>query len=387
MIDVAVIGGGPAGLLAATRLARSGLDVILLEEHGEIGTPTHCTGIVSDEMGELAKIPESLVLGRPTVARLQGPDDARCEVPWNHAEREELLVIDRGAFDRSLAEQAVAAGAVLRTDAGADSVSVDEHGVTVEAGGDRVRAKLCLLACGVSYRFHRRLGLGLPGKLIHTAQIELDAEPSAAVELYFGRDLAPEGFIWAVPIVRDGRSRLKVGVLARGDAAGCLQRFLERPNIRARLAEPAPPPIRRLLPLKPITTSYTERVLVAGDAGGFTKPTTGGGIFYSLLTASLAADTLIEASAAERFDAPFLARYERRWRKRLADEIWVGDRLRRLITRCTDHDIDTLIAALARDDVQAVIHRVARFNWHRNLIRALLGQRGIASLLFRAVFR
>jgi flavin-dependent dehydrogenase len=45
---------------------------------------------------------------------------------------------------------------------------------------------------------------------------------------------------------------------------------------------------------------------VIGDAGGFTKPTTGGGIFYSLLTASLATKTLVEAFAAGRlaFVAP-----------------------------------------------------------------------------------
>jgi digeranylgeranylglycerophospholipid reductase len=250
-----------------------------------------------------------------------------------------------------------------------------------------VCARACILACGVTYRFHRQLGLALPGHVIHTAQMELGAEPSDAVELHFGRDVAPDGFVWVVPIVRDGTRRLKVGVIARGHAAAHLDRFLARPEIAARLTEPPPPAITRLLPLRPTPGSRADRVLAVGDAGGFTKPTTGGGIFYSLLTAALAADTLIEAAAADHFDAAFLARYEQRWHQRLRRELRVGDQLRQLLVKCSDGEIDTLVSALAARDVQAVIQRMARFNWHRVLILALVRQRGIASLLVRAVFR
>ena len=45
-------------MLAAARRAESGLDVLVLEEHARVGQPTHCTGIVSLETTELAKIPE-----------------------------------------------------------------------------------------------------------------------------------------------------------------------------------------------------------------------------------------------------------------------------------------------------------------------------------------
>src|SRR5262249_13131600 len=137
----------------------------------------------------------------------------------------------------------------------------------------------------------------------------------------------------------------------------------------------------------PTPVSHADRVLAVGDAGGFTKPTTGGGIFYSVLTAALAADTLIEAAAADRFDSSFLDRYRQRWQQRLRRELRVGDQLRQLLVKCTDVEIDTLVRALGARDVQTVIQRTARFNWHRALILALVRQRGIASLLVRAVFR
>ena len=254
-------------------------------------------------------------------------------------------------------------------------------------GPEGIRILACGVACAVRYRFERGLGLGLPGQVIHTAQVEVDAAPSDTVELHFGRRVAPDGFVWTVPLSRGGQSRLKVGVMACGDAGAHLERFLTRPDVSARLLGDPGPPTRRLLPLRPLAKTYADRLLVVGDAGGFTKPTTGGGIFYSLLTASLAADTLLEGFGAGRLDEEFLERYERRWQEWLGPELRVGDWLRQLVTRCTDAEIDTLVRAFASADVQAAVQRTARFNWHRAFILALVRQRGVAALLFRSLFR
>jgi geranylgeranyl reductase family protein len=386
VIDVAVVGGGPAGLLAASRLAGAGLDVVLFEEHARIGEPTHCTGIVSLEAAELAKIPEELVLARLRAARLVGPRGGEARYDWASA-ADPILAVDRKGFDAGLAAQALAAGAVVLTDTRVQEIAVAGAGVTVRTPGETRRARACVLACGVSYRFQRQLGLGLPGLAVHTAQTEVDAEPGDLVELHFGRAVAPNGFVWTVPLVRDRCARLKVGVMAAGDAGACLQAFLDRPAVRARLRGEPPPPIRRLLPLQPIAKTYAERVLVVGDAGGFTKPTTGGGIFYSLLTAALAAEVLIEGLAADRLDAAFLARYERRWQERLGGDLRIGDWLRRLVTRCTDAEIDRLVRAFASDDVRELVRRTARFNWHRGVILGLARHPGLAALVLRALLR
>ena len=387
MLDVAIIGGGPAGLLAASRLAAAGIDVTVFEEHAEIGAPVHCTGIISLETADYAKIPDDLILGRLTSASLVGPAGGRAEHRWQPLTPEAIVAIDRTAFDRRLADDAQAAGAALRVGARVERVAIGEREAALEVAGRRVDARVCVLACGVSYRFQRQLGLGLPGQVVHTAQVEIDAGPEEAVELYFGRSVAPEGFLWTAPIVREGRPRLKVGVIARGDAGRHLGEFVARPEIRARLLEAPGPPVRRLLPLKPLPKTYGDRLLVIGDAGGFTKPTTGGGIFYSLLTASLAAEAIVEAFNAGRFDDAFLARYEARWQARLGQELRVADWLRSLVAKCKDAEIDTLVRALGAGDVQAIVQRTARFNWHRDVILALARQPGIASLLVRSLFR
>lgn len=386
VIDVAVVGGGPAGLLAAARLADAGLDVALFEEHAEIGTPTHCTGIVSLETAELAKIPDDLVLARLRRARVLGPRGGEARHEWTRGE-DGIVALDRGGFDRNLAAQARGAGVAVRTGTPVRDVEVAGDAVTVRLDDERVLARACVLACGVSYRFQRRLGLGLPGLAVHTAQTEVDAEIGDTVELHVGRHIAPGGFVWTVPIVREGRARLKVGVMSTGDAGARLRAFLERPEIGGRLRGAPDPTIRRLLPLRPIARTHGDRLLVVGDAGGFTKPTTGGGIFYSLLTGALAAEVLVEGFGAGRLDAAFLARYERRWQARLGGELRAGDWLRQLVSRCTDAEVDRLVRAFASEEVRRVVRRTARFNWHRKVIVALGRQPTVAALLVRAVFR
>src|SRR5204862_6664645 len=62
MYDVVVVGAGPAGLYTALRTAEEGLEVVVLEEHEDVGVPTHCTGLISGETNSLYKIPEDIVL-------------------------------------------------------------------------------------------------------------------------------------------------------------------------------------------------------------------------------------------------------------------------------------------------------------------------------------
>ena len=86
-MDVAIVGGGPAGLLVAERCAEAGLDVIVFEEHPAVGEPTHCTGIVSLETADFAKIPDEAILNRLSRARLHGPGGVAHELAWDGGPR------------------------------------------------------------------------------------------------------------------------------------------------------------------------------------------------------------------------------------------------------------------------------------------------------------
>ena len=386
MLDTIVVGGGPAGLFCALLLAEAGFDVAVVEEHETVGVPTHCTGVVSDELSDLFKLPQSAILSRPTTCVLASPTGRTFSFNYNE---EGIAVIDRAEFDRELGAAAMRAGVDITY--GRKVVQIRHeptHVRVLAADGAALAARTCVIACGVGYGLQRQLGLGLPSRFLHSAQLEVDADiPDSVVELHLGRATAPEGFAWVVPVRRGGCRRAKIGIMMRGDAASHVQRFFSRRGLAGHNAPSHPEPMRRLLPVGPASPTFGDRVLTIGDAAGLTKPTTGGGIFYSLISARLAAETLISALRDDGLSSADLAVYEARWRAQLGPHLRISSRIRRLFTKLADHEIDKLLGALMSDDVQRAIRQTIRFNWHGELIRALLRHPGVKSVLLHTLLR
>jgi len=144
-------------------------------------------------------------------------------------------------------------------------------------------------------------------------------------------------------------------------------------------------PRLKFLPLRSISRTFGDRLLVVGDAAGLVKPTTGGGIHYSILSAGLAADVAIDALRRDRLDAMTLSRYEQRWRKQLADELHAQHALRRVVTGLSDAELDDLFDLAQTDGIMPLVRKTAQFNHHRHLIRALFKHPPARRILFRSL--
>ncbi len=381
-VDVGIVGGGPAGLYVATRLARAGVDVLLLEEYQVIGVPVHCTGVVSRDLYEDFDVPREAILNELRTLRLGSPSGHRLEYVDTNGE---AIVIDRKRFDAALARRATIVGAEILTGRRVTGVEITPADARLTlADGEIIRARACVLACGASYAFQRRLGLGVPARLLQSAQLEVPAAPMDRVEVRFGSAVASRGFAWAVPVERPDGPYARIGLMTDNHALECFQQMLDGvAPAWGVVSESAPRPRLKIFPLAPIPRTYADRVLAIGDAAGLVKPTIGGGIYYSIMSAELASEALLDAMAFGDFSAAALRPYEERWRGELSRELRAQQSLQSLAERLDDEGIDQLFELARTDGILPLIRRTARFNLHRPFISALLRHEGARNILFR----
>ena len=371
MLDVAIVGGGPGGLAAARKLAAGGWTVTVFEEHPQVGLPVHCTGVLAEDVVSRLGLAPHIVLNPLSTVRFVAPAGHSFE--YTTAETE-AVVIDRQGFDDALARAAEAAGA--RIEHGRRVVQIEP-----EAAGQRlsfanhepIMARAVVLACGANYALQKRFGMGMPTAFLQSAQLELPAACLGDVEVHFGSEIAPKGFAWAVPVRRASGTFARIGVMADGDASVYFSRMLARVRDTWEVSDSgAAEPRRKMLPLGSVRRSVADGVLAVGDAAGLVKPTTGGGIYYSVISGEMAAEVLSTQLATGDLSARALMDYERRWRARFQSEFSAQLALRFVAQKMRDADIDALFTLATTDGILPLVRQTARFNTHRDFIMALL---------------
>jgi len=381
--DVIVVGAGPAGLLAARDLAASGVSTLVVEEHETIGVPVHCTGVLGIDAFDELDLPRRTILHIVHAARFVSADGSSLLI--DH-ERVRAAIIDRGEFDAALAASAVAAGAEIHAGCRVRHIEVHRDDVTVSTALGDIHGRVAVIACGANYRFNRRLGLGLPRLFVHSAQREVAFPAGDHVEVYLGRQIAAGGFGWLVPFRRGATSYARVGVMCEARPRTAFNHLAACIDRRFGVATAWDEPRVKVLPLAPVTRTWARRVLAVGDAAGLVKATTGGGIYFGLLSGRIAAEVLTDALRDDRLGAAHLREYERRWRARLWPEIRAGLAFRAVASRLSDRTIDKVIELARVDGIVPLLKQTADFNWHATAARSLLKHPSFRRVVFSSIW-
>lgn len=373
MRDVVIVGAGPSGSHLARRLAGEGLDVLLLEEHAEVGDGVICTGIIGREAYERFDLPEEAALGSLQRVRFCSPSgkvvDYRADAPL-------ATIVCRKKFDAALARQAVIAGAELWTGSRVTNVAVEPGGVRLELRRDgkpqSLSSRLCVLSTGYGSSLIRRCGFEGPRQRIQGAQAVVPFLNRDHAGIYLGSRFAPKGFGWSVPI-GDGLAR--IGVVTDRQAPRYLRRILNRPDVRSHRASDVNGSVTIQacpIPVGTLDETVSDRLMVVGEAAGQVKTTTQGGIYYGLLCAEIAAEAAAGALRAGDLSRAALAPYDRRWRSELEAELKLGILLRQFYSELSDRQVDRLFDLANIEWVLPMIRKKAHFDWHGPVIRAVL---------------
>lgn len=367
--EVVVVGAGPAGNAAARECARLGLSTLCLEEHGTIGYPVQCAGLLSTAAYAECRITSrrsvlNTVTGARVISRAGSEILIDAKIP-------KAFVVDRGTLDREMAEAAADDGAEFRL----KTTVYERREKTVLTRGvhgrEEIGFDILIAADGPRSTIARLLGMRRARTNLAGIQVDMPGEcDSRYVRIY--PDASPEFFGWSIPT---GPGRIRVGLCGRSKVPERFRAFAGTfGTARTHL-------VTGTIPLGVMEQTFSDRTLFVGDAAGFPKPTSGGGIYTGIRSARHAA--AVAGSACENgvYDAAALADYERRWRDDFGRELALGYRLFGLRQKISAQDMDALIQGLNNPGILGIIEKYGDMDRPGILIKKMLLNPAICRLV------
>jgi flavin-dependent dehydrogenase len=334
--DVAVIGGGPAGSIAATSLARAGRKVAVFEREkfprfhiGESLLPFSMEAF--ERLGLLSKLDAAGFIRKYGAEITSGCGSGEIRFYFKDGFRSKTptaFQVERSKFDQILLDHARECGAHVHEETDVEDLvlSAGRPKLAIKAKSGSVaeiEAEYLLDCSGRHSVIGTRLGLkreysGLQKFAVY-AHYEGAKQPAGIDGTLTRMVRARDHWFWIIPLSRE---KISVGVVmdtSRFRSFGrspteVLDEFLsEQPIMRERLSG-----ARRVSKVYASgdysyrnSSLFGERWLMAGDAAGFIDPIFSSGVFLAIMSGEKAADAVDEALTSPE-DAPKLfARYER----------------------------------------------------------------------------
>ncbi|ADV84574.1 NAD(P)/FAD-dependent oxidoreductase [Terriglobus saanensis] len=362
--DVIVVGGGPAGATAALRLGQAGVKALLIEKAKAFPREKPCGGGLSSRVlvrfPYLKEVFEEVGVNQIRRVYLESPDGSNAV----HEQPEPIMhLVRRWEFDAALFRRAAAVipvemGTTVRT------LTVKADGVELEATDGRVfTAKMVIGADSANSLIARHAGLRV-GEARDEFAVDMMEETPVA-EMQAARPDTVSMFLTLTKTFGYGyifpkKDHVNLGfgckmdyylTELRGKGKEHHAGWVDEMKAKGFVSGETQPAGYKAFPIPisgPLARTYADRVLLAGDAGGFVNAFTAEGIVYAMTSGDLAAVAAMQAVKAERFDTAQLASYEKAWKAEIGDDLAHSVDIQKRLFNDSGR-IDSLVRAAGRD--------------------------------------
>ncbi len=373
--DVIVVGAGPMGGFIAGAIAKKGYSVALLEDHSEIGRPVQCAGLVSPRVFELLGSKPGIV-NEVRGAVVHSPSG---RILTFDGKRAKANVIDRTVFDSHIVHKAVEKGGELGLGSKVLEAGYHEKGILVkykEAGHISEMSASLIIGCdGCGSVVAKGFDFSQPKEILTGFGAEFAGEYSSDrefVDIFVGNDVAPGFFAWNIP-TDDGT---RVGLCITAGKHGPRHYFdslLDNPALKERLKGlELERYIAGVIPMGPMKSTCSDRVMLAGDSAAHVKPLSGGGIYLGLLCGGHCADVATTALEEGDLSAKRLKEYERLVKNDVGKELKKAYTLRRIFTSLKDKHLEEGFDILGNENILSYIAKSGDIDYPAGLTKAVL---------------
>ncbi|HET7405238.1 MAG TPA: NAD(P)/FAD-dependent oxidoreductase [Candidatus Bathyarchaeia archaeon] len=355
--DVAVIGAGPAGVMAAWTAAREGARTLLIEKEANPGRKPCAEGILSEVLDDAEVSPDpEFALNRISGAVLYAPDEKkRVDVGG------EGYILDKPAFLRRLAVRAKDTGAEMSYGTAIESISRNNGHVVLTGRKDvqpfSIKTKTVIGCDGTGSILARQFFKRANYQIIAAFQYSMTncrVEDESKLEIFIGHKKAPAGYIWIFP---KGHQAANVGIGLKGSGAKqLLDKFIqEHPSnfggASIGRSQAAPVPVGG-----EIEDYVVDNMMLCGDAAGQVIPLTGAGIHTSLVAGKIAGEVSGKASREGDASARRLREYKQKFDKLWGEKIENSLKALESFERFSDEELNIITDYLEGQDLIEMAH-------------------------------
>ncbi|TKJ28003.1 MAG: hypothetical protein CEE42_00540 [Promethearchaeota archaeon Loki_b31] len=364
--DLCVVGASIAGNYLAYLLSKSNMQIVVIEEHKDIGLPFQCAGIISQKLSQLIKLPEEIVLNRVKTAKIHNPSGNFIKLSGN----EHPYVIDRIALDRLYYGKNKNATNITyylgeRFKSFKYSVENSQKCVLIDTSKRLIKAKMLIGCDGPLTSVGKHLKV--KNKVLFAAQIRVKGNFDENEAVMYFHPLWKQLFGWIVP---EGNNVYRIGIASSKRVKDCFHIYLKKLgiDINNKIDQQG-----GIIPYGIMNKSAFKNVLLLGDAAGQVKATTGGGIVM-LLTAAKHASNCVKLSFKQNnFSKRFIKKhYEKPCMRTIGKELKLHYIIRLILERLTNKDFEVFFKIVKENKIEHIITLYGDMDFPKDLIFKLL---------------
>jgi len=331
---ITIIGAGPSGCYTAYLLAKAGKEVQIFEEHKEIGSPVHCTGLVTSSINEILKLKKGIIINEIGKVKIFSKNNC-LELKLKNKN----LVLDRKKFDNYLADLAISKGTKIFL----NYKFCDNKNRTIKIKFNNKKESIlktdCLIgADGPLSQVAKSNNLFGKRKFLTGIQAIAKLKNENYIEFYPSIGT----FAWIVP---ENKETCRIGVASYNNPKDHFHKFLESKNIRVITELQG-----GLIPIyNPKIKTKKDNIYLVGDAATQVKATTGGGIVQGLKAGKALANSIINNRD-----------YNQEWKKEIGKDLLLHLKMRKIMDKFKEKDWDLLIKLFKKDKTRNIIENFDR---------------------------
>jgi len=358
--DVVIVGAGPSGSTAAKNLAENGKKVLIIDKQ-KFPRDKPCGGAIPTRVMKQFPYVEEFI---DSISYGSYTHSSSLKYTLKFVREKPLLAtVIRKDFDDGLVKLAVNAGAMfLNSKAVKDVTTQKDKVVLLLDDNEKIEAKIVLGCDGMRSIVAEKTNLCKKMDDICISVVQEQPMSTQQLQKYFTDKKIVHLFIKTQGIAGYGwifpkKKHINIGM---GQFESAVDSSKPRPNLKESYKKyikllkekkmlPKNFPIENVkggtLPVFPLKKTYSDRVLICGDAAGFINSITGEGIYYAMASGEMAANVALESLDSDDMSSEFLSKYQDLWYDKFGKDLKLLGRFNKM----WGTDSEKIVRLLSKD--------------------------------------